>query len=248
MHSRSSAPRPGPRFLLIHGLVISSLYMIPLAEHLAPEFEVHAIDLPGYGRSQKPPRPLDVPALADAAAEWIAAQGGGAWHVAGNSFGCQVGADLAARHPDSVATLSLVGPTIDPAAPTLLRQAYRLFIDMPREPMRLWLNHIVDYARAGPRFAVALMRAMMADRIETKLPRIVAPTLIIRGEHDTVAPRRWTSEAAALLPRGSVVEIPNGSHGVHYAAPTEVASVISAFARQASAQQTSTDLSRNAVG
>jgi pimeloyl-ACP methyl ester carboxylesterase len=235
MHSRSSTRRAGPRFLLIHGLVISSLYMIPLAEHLSAEFETHAIDLPGYGRSEKPREPLDVPALADAVAGWTRAHGG-TWNVIGNSFGCQISAELAVRHPDCVATLILVGPTIDPAAPTLLRQAFRLFRDMPREPMRLWLNHVVDYARAGPRFAIALMRAMMADHIEAKLPRIAAPTLIIRGERDPVAPRRWTSEMTTLLPRGSSVEIPNGSHGVHYAAPAEVADVISSFVHREMAE------------
>src|SRR5688572_7399811 len=108
MHSRSTASKPGPRFLLIHGMVISSLYMIPLAEQLAGMgFEVHAPDLPGYGRSEKPPTPLDVPALADSMEEWVKAQGGGAWHVVGNSMGCQVGVDLAVRYPDSVATLTL---------------------------------------------------------------------------------------------------------------------------------------------
>jgi pimeloyl-ACP methyl ester carboxylesterase len=135
-----------------------------------------------------------------------------------------------------VESLTLVGPTIDPAAPSLLRQALRLVRDMPREPMRLWLNHVVDYARAGPRFAIALMRAMMADHIEAKLPRIAAPTLIIRGEHDPVAPRRWTAEAVSLLHRGSFVEIPNGSHGVHYAAPATVADVVCSFIRRAMAE------------
>jgi 2-hydroxy-6-oxonona-2,4-dienedioate hydrolase len=230
LHSRGSARADGPRFLLVHGMVISSLYMIPLAERLADAgFEAHAVDLPGYGRSQKPDAPLDVPALADSIRGWIAARGGGAWHLVGNSFGCQVVADLAVRHPSLVETAALIGMTIDPAAPSLFRQTLRLLRDMPREPLRLWLNHIVDYLRAGPRFAVGAMRSMMADRIETKLPRIEAPTLVIRGEHDPVTPRRWTSEAMSLLRRGSFVEIPNGSHAVHYAAPESVCDAIKSF-------------------
>jgi pimeloyl-ACP methyl ester carboxylesterase len=73
------------------------------------------------------------------------------------------------------------------------------------------------------------MRAMMNDRIETKLPRIQAPTLVIRGEYDSIAPPRWTSHATAMLPHGRIVEIPNGSHCVHYAAPDSVAEAIRAF-------------------
>jgi pimeloyl-ACP methyl ester carboxylesterase len=34
-----------------------------------------------------------------------------------------------------------------------------------------------------------------------------------------------------LLPRGSFVEIPNGSHAVHYAAPAVVAEVVRSFIR-----------------
>ena len=230
IHSRGCVRAGARRFLLVHGVVISSLYMIPLAERLADAgFEVHAIDLPGYGRSQKPTAPLDVPALADSLRGWIAARGGGAWHLVGNSFGCQVVAHLAVRDPGVVETATLIGMTVDPEAPSLFRQTLRLLRDIPREPLRLWLNHVVDYLRAGPRFAVGAMRSMMADRIETKFPRIEAPTLIIRGEHDPVTPRRWAAEAMQMLRRGSFVEIPNGSHAVHYAAPETVCDSISAF-------------------
>jgi 2-hydroxy-6-oxonona-2,4-dienedioate hydrolase len=233
MHSRGTEARVGPRFLLIHGMVISSLYMIPLAEQLADlGYEVHAIDLPGYGRSEKPRAPLGVPALADSTAAWMEARGGGEWHLVGNSMGCQVCADVAARHPDAVDTVTLIGMTVDPAAPTLLGQALRLFRDMPREPWRLWLDHVVDYLRAGPRFAIGAMRSMMADRIELKLPRIAAPTLVMRGEHDTVAPRSWTRKGLAMLPRAKFVEIPNGSHAVHYGDPVAVAEAIRRFVEQ----------------
>jgi pimeloyl-ACP methyl ester carboxylesterase len=233
MHSRGTEPKDGPLFLLIHGMVISSLYMIPLAERLADlGYEVHAIDLPGYGRSEKPRAPLGVPALADCAAAWIEAQGGGEWHLVGNSMGCQVVADVAARYAHAVDTLTLIGMTVDPAAPTLFRQALRLMRDMPREPWRLWLDHVVDYLCAGPRFAIGAMRSMIADRIETKLPCIAAPTLIMRGEYDTVTPRSWARNGLTLLQRGKFVEIPNGSHAVHYGNPLPVAETIRRFVEQ----------------
>lgn len=233
MHARSSSRAGAPRALLIHGMVISSLYMIPLAEQLAVAgFEAHAVDLPGYGRSEKPRRPLGVPALADAVASWMDLRGGGSWHVVGNSFGCQVAAELAVRRPHCVETLTLIGMTIDPAAPTLWQQTLRLLRDMPREPLRLWMNHMVDYIRAGPRFAIGAMRSMMAHKIEKKLPLVAAPTLIIRGEHDPITPRSWTSAAMGMLPVASFVEIPNGSHAVHYAAPEAVCEAMVDFIAQ----------------
>ena len=57
----------GVPFLLLHGLVISSLYFIPLAEVIAAAGrEVHAIDLPGIGRSEGPQEVLSVAELAAA--------------------------------------------------------------------------------------------------------------------------------------------------------------------------------------
>jgi pimeloyl-ACP methyl ester carboxylesterase len=49
-----------PAIVLVHGLGVSSRYMAALARELAPFYRVHAVDLPGFGRSEKPPRPLGV--------------------------------------------------------------------------------------------------------------------------------------------------------------------------------------------
>src|SRR5437879_2451153 len=68
-------PASSPVVVLVHGIVISSRYMIPTAELLAPLCRVYAVDLPGYGRSDKPPRVLCVPDLARALAEWLAVVG-----------------------------------------------------------------------------------------------------------------------------------------------------------------------------
>src|SRR6476620_7295459 len=59
--------------VLVHGLVVSSRYMIPLAERLAERAQVYAPDLPGFGRSDHPDRPLDIAGLADALAGWMRA-------------------------------------------------------------------------------------------------------------------------------------------------------------------------------
>src|SRR3954463_12831597 len=76
MHSRSceDAAADGVPFLLLHGLVISSLYFVPLAEEIAAAGEeVHALDLPGFGRSDGPREVLSVAQLADWTIDWMAA-------------------------------------------------------------------------------------------------------------------------------------------------------------------------------
>src|SRR5947199_1657332 len=71
--SATPLPATAPAVVLVHGLVVSSRYMLPTARRLARYCRVCLPDLPGYGHSAKPPRVLDVPALADALDEWMQA-------------------------------------------------------------------------------------------------------------------------------------------------------------------------------
>src|SRR5690606_10179903 len=102
--------------LLVHGFGISSSYFVPAARRLGAIFDVYAPDLPGHGKSDTPPRALDVPALASALREWCAAVGIERARVVANSMGCQTAAELALREPDFVERLVLIGPTVDTAA------------------------------------------------------------------------------------------------------------------------------------
>jgi len=54
-----------------------------------------------------------VPELSDALEKWLAVLGLGRVTFVANSFGCQVVADLAARHPERVDRLVFIGPTVD---------------------------------------------------------------------------------------------------------------------------------------
>jgi 2-hydroxy-6-oxonona-2,4-dienedioate hydrolase len=228
-HARSSTDAQGIPFVLVHGLIISSLYMIPLAECLAETAEVHAVDLPGFGRSEGPSPAASVGQLAELLVAWLDAEQIERCHVVANSLGCQVCADLATRVPDRVATLTLIGPTVDPAAHSIPRQIMRLMVDLLRDPPRLLLNQIVDVLRAGPRRSFGMAREMFRDRIASKLPRIPVRSLVIRGAHDPIAPEEWVRVAARLLPNGECLTLPDAAHCVHYSRPVETALVIRNF-------------------
>jgi pimeloyl-ACP methyl ester carboxylesterase len=86
--------------VLVHGLGLSGRYMLPLAACLADAYRVFLPDLPGFGDSSHPHEVLDVGGLADALAAWLDAMDLPRVALLGNSFGCQIIVDLAARHPD----------------------------------------------------------------------------------------------------------------------------------------------------
>jgi pimeloyl-ACP methyl ester carboxylesterase len=215
--------------VLVHGLVVSSRYMEPLAEVLSRHFTVLAPDLPGFGESSKPRHALTLPELAEALHAWLRACGVGKAMLIGNSFGCQILAELALRHPDVVDRLVLQGPTTDPAARHLPVQVWRDIVNGRREPRPMGPLSRIDYAKAGLPRAFATMRMLVRDRIEDKLPHIQAPTLVVRGTRDPVVPQEWAEQATRLLPRGRLVLIDGGTHTLNYSYPNAFASGILPF-------------------
>jgi pimeloyl-ACP methyl ester carboxylesterase len=215
----------GPPLVCVHGLAVSSRYFVPLARRLAARHRVVVPDLPGYGKSPTPPEPLGIEDHADALTAWLDLLEVERAPLVGNSFGCQVAVDLAVRRPERVTRLVLLGPTMDPAAPTLVAQAWNLARDIVRESPRLNLVQARDYLRMGPRRILATARDGLADAFEEKLARLEQPALVVRGERDTICSQPW-AERVAELARGRLAVVPGVAHVAHWSAPDVVARLV----------------------
>jgi len=219
-----------PTVVLVHGVAVSSRYLVPLAEQLTGRARVYVPDLPGYGRSERPAgRDLTVPELADALVGWMDRVGLERPHLLGNSFGCQVIADLAARYPDRVGRIVLQGPTFDPDARSAWRQVLRCLAVLPFERYSEGLVLLRDLWDLGLWRAVDMIRKGLDDRIELKLGRVTAPTLVVCGTRDAIVPRRWAEEATRLLPNGRLVVMEGAAHTINYSQPARLAEVIWPF-------------------
>jgi 2-hydroxy-6-oxonona-2,4-dienedioate hydrolase len=219
----------GPPVVLVHGYVISSRYMVPTAERLAPFHPVYAPDLPGFGESGRPRRVLDIPELADVLLQWMDVMGLERPVLVGNSMGCQILVDLASRHPRRVGCLVLVGPSVDPAGRSMPAQILRLMIDALRERPSLIGIFLHDFLKTGLPRAWRTARYVLADRVEDKMPRVQAPVLVVRGERDPLVPLAWAEEMTRRLSRERLVVIPGGPHGLNYSRPTELVREIRGF-------------------
>lgn len=214
--------------VFLHGLVISSLYFIPLAECLHGFAELRLPDQPGFGRSTGPRDAPDVKEMAALMIRWMDAAGIRCCHLVANSLGCQIAAEMAVLAPDRCRTLTLIGPTTDSQARSLWKQSLRILWDAPHEPPQLWLNHALDQWRAGCRRIWQMIFHMLRHRMVDCLPKMKQPVLLIRGERDPTVPARWTAEVATLLSDVTVRTF-RGWHCVHYSHPDIVASEIRAF-------------------
>jgi 2-hydroxy-6-oxonona-2,4-dienedioate hydrolase len=232
MHFRvsvESVPDDRLPVILVHGLGMSSRYMIPLLRYLAPHFRVYAPDLPGFGSSEKPRQALTVRELADALAAWVRVMGVERAAFVGNSLGCEVLVDLALLHSHLVDRLVLQGPTPDPEARGLVRQVVGFFAIAPFERWSLAWVALADYARGGIGRYILTLRSMVDNHIAEKALRVMQPTLVVWGTRDYIVPHAFVASLAGSLPRGSLVEIPGAAHGINYSHPKAFTAVLLPF-------------------
>jgi pimeloyl-ACP methyl ester carboxylesterase len=218
-----------PTVVLVHGLMVSSRYMVPFAETLAPFCRVLAPDLPGSGLSDKPPRVLDTAGLVGALVETLEAAGVRRASFYANSYGCQVVARLAAREPAVVERLVLDGPTVDRRARTLVRQLLRGARDLAYENPALLPRIARDYFRFGVIRGFHTFAEMLRAPIEADLPQVRAPALIVVGARDPIVPRSWAEELVRASPDARLVELPGCPHAANFSAPLELARVVLPF-------------------
>ncbi|MFI7705054.1 alpha/beta fold hydrolase [Nonomuraea sp. NPDC049480] len=228
--------RRGPRedggttpVVCVHGAGVSSRELGPLVAALGERVPAWTVDLPGFGKSTKPPRPLDLSALADALAGWLAAAELPPACLVGCSFGCQLAVDVAVRHPRRVRSLVLVGPTVDPRARSWSRMIGRWMRNSVREDPRMTPLNVADYRDAGLRRVVATFQVAMRDRVEDKLPHVSVPTLVVRGEHDRMVPQDWAEQVTSLTPGARLVVVPGMPHMIPFRGPEALAPIITGF-------------------
>src|SRR5262249_37012817 len=96
---------------------MSHWYFRPVIDALAKDYELYALDLPGYGESDRP-SPMafsyELGAYADLVAHVMAELELPRADVLGASMGGGVAVTLAARHPDRVQRLVAVSPAVYP--------------------------------------------------------------------------------------------------------------------------------------
>ena len=157
-------------------------------------------------------------------------------HVVGLSFGGAIAQALAIDYPERVRALVLVATFArrDPWGDFLLRA----WIDLhrlvgPGEFFRQalpWLvteatlanerrvRNLLDYAtrhaQTSEDFARQARASLDHNRL-TDLPRIGAPTLVIRGARDLLSPEGRSQEIATAIPGAELLTIPDAGHSVN---------------------------------
>lgn len=96
--------------LLIHSAAWSSAEYNALAESLSKQYTVYLVDLPGYGRSDKPQLRYSLQKLTAMMTEFIEQFPEKKFHLIGASTGGTISVLLAAQFPERIQTVTLIDP------------------------------------------------------------------------------------------------------------------------------------------
>lgn len=211
-----------------------------MAEY-AKHFTCISIDLRGTGESDNPEGVYSTEVLADDVAAFMRALGISKAHVSGLSLGAAIGMWLAAKHPDSVASLSLHSgwPKSDPFVRAVIESfqvAAKALQSVPEMVVRVlfpwcltpelyaarpdYIQSLADFVRSRPAQPVASFmqqsNAVIAHDAEAVLNRITAPTLITFGRQDIATSVRFADRMKGRIRNSELMILEGCSHAPIY--------------------------------
>jgi pimeloyl-ACP methyl ester carboxylesterase len=239
----------GPPLLFLHGGGIAGVWL-PLHQLLAERFEVFAPDHPGFGKSDDLPLVEDVDDLVYHYLGLMDRLGLESVAVAGASFGGWLAAELAVHSPERVEGLVLMVPVglripEHPVTDFFLmspeQKVEALFHDpgfaanvFPAEPD-------VDFILQAYRNDTALARYgwhpfLNNPKLERRLGRITAPTLVICAAGDRIVPRAHCERYAERIADARLEVLEDAGHAVAIEDPKRVTDLTIGFLEQSSAR------------
>ncbi len=237
-----------PLALLVHGAGFDHAVWAMQSRWLAFHgWNVLALDLPGHGRSGGAPLG-SVAALAEWLREIIDAAGAGTAALIGHSMGALAALETAARFPERVDHLVLIGcAAAMPVHPDLLAAAaanQHAAVDMvnlwghgpaaglggSRAP-GIWMvgagQRMLERARAGVLYQDLALCDAYRDGLGAAA-KVRAPALLIGGERDQMTPLRSARSLACAIPGARLVVVEGAGHMLMAERPDEVLRALAA--------------------
>lgn len=227
-----------PMVVLLHGWGGSEESLKSISDRIVPYRKTMRLALPGFGKSPEPPVPWNSSDYAGCFEQWLQAQPGAPFDIIAHSFGGRPAIIVAARRPDLVGRLVLIGSAgIKPkrslkvklkiASAKGLRKIGQVLGAGLGTKITAYLGTMgsEDYRAASPVMRGTLSRVIGED-LSAELRLIKQPTLLIWGESDTATPAWMGERMHNLIPNSRLVEIKKAGHYAFLDQPGKVISEI----------------------
>lgn len=252
----------GPDLLLVHGTGSATHSWRDLLPALATHFRVTAPDLPGHGFSDHAPNAdASLPAMSRLVVELMREMNVSPQAAVGHSAGAAILARAVidgSLGPKVLISLNgaflpfhgLPGRLFSPfarllastpfAARLMSRQAARpgaverLLLDTGSriDPRGVALYRRIVHRPSHVAGALAMMAAWDLHALQTDLPRLRTPLVLVVGTHDGTVPPSQAREVMGRVPWATLVSLPRLGHLAHEERPSDVAALIGRLCRE----------------
>lgn len=246
-------PRPDAETVLLSsGLGGTAGYWAPQLDALRQRYRVVTYDQAGTGRNRcELPADHGIAAMADEAAEVLAASGTTTAHFVGHALGGLVGLALAERRPEHMSSLTVVNGWA--AAHAHTRRCFDMRLALLRhegpaayvraQPIFLypadWLAR--NESRAAQEEAHGLAGFQGANNLQARIAGLLAfdahsylgnlrlPTLIVAARDDVLVPSSMSEALAAAIPGARLHLAAWGAHAINVTEPASFNGVLMGF-------------------
>lgn len=231
-----------PTAVLLHGAGFDhttwALHSRWFAHH---GYGVLAPDLPGHGRSGSAPL-TSIADMADWTAALIAAARAQKARLIGHSMGSLIALETAARHPDKVTALSLIGTAAAMTVGADLLKAAETNDQAAIDMVSIWglgfpaglggslapglwmltgAQRVLENNRPGVLFA-DLAACNAYQNALAAAAKVAVPATLILGERDMMTPTKAGKALAAAIPDARTIVMPGAGHMMMNERPDEL--------------------------
>lgn len=230
----------GPTLIILPGLGTSIDFWQLNVPVLAEQFHVVPVDLPGFGKSDKPDASYELPWICDRIVAFMDAKGIPKASFIGGSMGGHLALLLALNHPERVDKIIMMGSTGAWSPPGLLLdigikllwndvlvidymrahwpEIYKLMMRTDSDMTRRIFRYQMANRAAGGRFAAEgrassrALRSIFYNSCRSRLGDVSVPVLLIWGDADEVHPPDDAFYMRRRMPDARLYLVPDSGH------------------------------------
>jgi pimeloyl-ACP methyl ester carboxylesterase len=219
----------GNPFLILHGWGRGLVSWVDIQDELSKYFKVITVDLPGFGKSDMPPKAWNMDNYVQFILEFIKKIEINNFYLLGHSFGGSLAIKLSVQSPDNIKKLILVDSagrrpkkSFSKKILTSIIPIFKIFSFLPgsktlRKGFYKLILKSTDYINASG-IMKEVFKNVVAEDLSNTWTKIEAPTLILWGEKDKLTP----VQDAYLMKKeikNSELKILNCGHRPHHEKP-----------------------------
>lgn len=246
LHYAEQGDSAGQPLILLHGYTDSWFSYSRVLPSLSLTYHTYALSQRGHGDSERPASGYNMPDFAADVVAFMDAVGLAQATLVGHSMGSLAAQEVALAAPERVTRLILVGSGTDIRSEEVLQlqqevnaiedpvpsefarefQASTIYHPVPDD---FFDRAVAESLKLPARVWRAALAGQLAVDYAPQINRIQMPTLVLRGDHDTIFSRAAQDAQVAGLANAVLKVYPETGHALHWERPGEFVSDLEEF-------------------